>query len=134
MMAIYCSMLAVRQNYQFCSDAVTNCSTPSSNNSQLTPAPPGCSTGDSGFLTTRPDSTGGPTRFPFSAWPTIFNIQADVYLVQHDSQIVRLRVRDHNEFERSRRLIVVQLIMACPVGNEAPRRDQFQPLNRPLAP
>ena len=36
----------------------TNCSTPNSNSSQLTPTPPGCSTGDRGFLTTVEWSTG----------------------------------------------------------------------------
>ena len=37
-------------------ELTTNCSTPSSNSSQLTPTPPGCSTGESGFFTTSPTS------------------------------------------------------------------------------
>ena len=38
---------------------------------------------------------------------TVFHIETDVYLMQYDPQIVRLRIRNHDEFQGRRRLIIM---------------------------
>lgn len=100
----------------------TNCSTPSSKSSQFTPMPPGCSTGDSGFLLTG-------SKSELSILPnlvhcvclchTILNVETSIYLMQNNPQIVCLRIRDHDELERSWSFVVVQLIVTRPIRYKA---------------
>ena len=50
---------------------------------------------------------------------TIFNIKAYIDLMQHDAKIVGTSVCHHHEFERCGRFVVVELVVACPIGYEA---------------
>ena len=108
-----------------------NCSKPNSNSSQFTPTPPGCSTGDSGFLTTTTkrsaphSSLQPPASSSHSAEPilpnsklTILNIKAHINLMQDDPQIIRLRIRHHHELQTRRRLVIMQFVVARPVADE----------------
>lgn len=50
---------------------------------------------------------------------TIFNIKAHIYLMQNDPQIICLGVRNHHKLQRSRRLVIMKLVMSRPIGYEA---------------
>ena len=41
--------------------------------------------------------------------------------MQNNPQIVRLRIRDHDEFKRSRSFVVMQLVVTRPIRYEASR-------------
>lgn len=43
---------------------------------------------------------------------TIFDIEADIDLMQHNSEIVRFRVCDHDKFEGGWCLVIMQLVVA----------------------
>lgn len=49
------------------------------------------------------------------------DVEVDPDLVQHDAQVARLRVREHDELEARRRLVVVQLVVAGAVRDEPER-------------
>lgn len=64
----------------------TNCSSDSSKSSLFTPRPPGCSTGDNGFLTTT-DRTQISNNFGLSICcsRTVFHEEVDIDLLQRNS-------------------------------------------------
>lgn len=49
---------------------------------------------------------------------TILDIQAHVNLMQHNAQIMRFRIRHHDELEIRRGFVVVELVVAGAVGDE----------------
>lgn len=101
----------------------TNCSNDSSNSSLLTPTPPGCSTGDNGFLTTnfRDSSQRGCAIEVGVHWVsrTVFNKQIDVDLLQGDTHAGTFEIRQHDKLDIGRSFIVVQLVLVGGVGDEA---------------
>lgn len=50
---------------------------------------------------------------------TIFHVEIDVDLLQGDAHAGTLGVRQHDELDVGRRLVVVQLVLAGVEGNEA---------------
>lgn len=95
--------------------------------------------GDSGFLTTgrgetcqhsRSESEGNralcraPPENRASLAPTVLHVQIDVDLLQGHAHTGGFGVRDHDEFDVGRRFVVVQLVLAGAVGDEAGERCQ----------
>lgn len=108
-----------------------NCSNPNSNNWQFTPSPPGCSTGESGFLTTisahqqpRPDSSRTGRR---ERQHTKLDVKAHVDLMQDNPQTIRLRVGHHDKLQTRGRLVIVQFVVPGPVGDEIVLRSSELP-------
>lgn len=56
---------------------------------------------------------------------TVFNVETDIYLMQDNPQIVRLRIRNHDELERRWRFVVVQFVVTSPIGYEASPYYQY---------
>jgi hypothetical protein len=46
---------------------------------------------------------------------TKFDVEINIYLVQDVAHIESLRICKHHEFDVGRRLVVVQLILACSI-------------------
>jgi hypothetical protein len=106
----------------------TNNSNDSSKSSLLTPTPPGCSTGESGFLTTWREMDGvsivhsfysRPTFGLFNLPPTVFHIEIDINLLQGDSHARGLCIGEHDKLDIGWRFKVVQLVLASSVANKA---------------
>ena len=101
----------------------TNCSNDSSNSSLLTPTPPGCSTGDNGFLTTNFRDSGQrdcATEFEVHRVSrTVFYKQIDVDLLKGNAHAGTLEIRQHDKLDIGRSFVVVQLVLIGGVGDEA---------------
>lgn len=50
---------------------------------------------------------------------TVFHKEIDIDLLQRDAHAGTLEVRQHDKLDVGRRLVVVQLVLAGVVGNEA---------------
>lgn len=87
----------------------TNCSNDSSKSSLFTPTPPGCSTGDSGFLTTNIRDCMSVMRQPCASGVsrTVFHKQIDVDLLQGDAHARTLQVCQHDKLDVGRCFVVV---------------------------
>jgi hypothetical protein len=88
----------------------TNWSNANSNNSFATPSPPGCSTGESGFLTTE-GILSCDLRYKTVGF-TKFNIEVYIYLMQNAPHIGCLGISQHDKFYISCCLVVMKLILS----------------------
>lgn len=56
------------------------------------------------------------------AFHTVFDVEVDVYLLQGNPHAARVRIREHDEFGIGWCFVIMQLILARPVANEAGSR------------